>query len=481
MKNRMGPWLVVAALAALSLAGCGGGPSSEERIETRVAEEQTVAARLTAEAAPPTDTPQPSPTPIPPTPAGEAATLAPTPTSQPSPTPTPPPSATAPPTATNTPVPTPTPTAIVAVPLPVPGATNLVRSTDPNYEGLNLLLPGFSAEEVTDPMVFRGRIGMALSIFSVSSQSQQPGDGVQQVTFSVVDLETDETVFEREETSSLYCLFGGDTLSECLPRDFDQMDFRWPNGAPIYNGDYRVDIFIETDDDDGQWNPIIEIQGALPRPAETGEASFAGQWQTNIATLDLQQEGDQVSGTYWLYGDGQPHGLEGSVSGGVLEGFYESFGGGTVRFELSEDGQRFDGVWIAQGESATHHWCGVRGGSLPPGCGYSGDWESIGDYTPNYPPTLNLVQTGDRVQGTFLNGLLAQPGSLEGRLGTEGTGSQLTLVGRWSIGRSAGDFRWRMVDLNSDQFVGRSVTADGESHQWCGWRPGLSQPQPCYE
>jgi hypothetical protein len=76
---------------------------------------------------------------------------------------------------------------------------------------------------------------------------------------------------------------------------------------------------------------------------------------------------------------------------------------------------------------------------------------------------------------------LEQPGTIEGRLGTEGSGSQLTLVGRWAIGQSAGDFRWRMVDLNSDQFVGRSVTADGAAHQWCGWRTGFSRPEPCFE
>ena len=476
-------WTLLSILPVLIfLTACPSrNTSSEDRIATSVAEERAVAATLTSEAARAATNPEGEET-------AQAATATTTPTKVVvalSPTDTPTQIVAVPiPATAEAPTPTSTPTQIVAASLPVPGASNLVRSTDPTNDGLNILLPGFAPNEITSPMIFRDRIGIALSIYSVNASSQIAGAGVRQVAFTVRDLETDEIVYEQVESSSLYCLFGGNTIEECMPKTFAELNYQWPNGKPIYNGEYEVDMFIETDDDEGNWNPTIAIQGALDRSGQAG-GSFGGSWQTNAGTIDFQQSGNQVSGTYQTFGDSQRYTIDGTVTGTVtgtvLDGTYSGYGGGTIRFELSQDGQRFDGSWFSQSQGPANHWCGVRSGPLWDGCGYSGSWESIGDYQPDYQPTIQLVQTGARVRGTFLNGLQNDPGTIDGQVGTEGIGSQLTAVGRWTVGGAAGNFRWRLADLQSDQMTGRSVTADGQSHQWCSWRPGLHQPSPCFE
>lgn len=123
----------------------------------------------------------------------------------------------------------------------------------------------------------------------------------------------------------------------------------------------------------------------------------------------------------------------------------------------------------------------MRSGPLKAWCGFSGPWESIGDYVPDTPPVTEVIQTGDQIRGTFLNGVYAEIGQLEGRVGREGVGSQLVAIGRWSIAGYSGDFRWELLGSLSDQTAGYSVTSDGVLHQWCNWRPGLSMPQQCFD
>lgn len=254
--------------------GCFGRPSSEERIATRVAEDQAVAATLTAEVTPTpgssvgnaTDSTADTATIQEVAQAAEATstvTLTGTPTVTPTPTVTEAVAAAATSRAFRRPTATPTP--IVVVQLPVPGEPDLVRSTGADNNGINLLLPGFDADEVDYPMTFENRIGMALSIFAVDSLHQRPGSGIEQVTFKVTDSATYRVVYEKVESESLYCLFGGDTIQECMPRSFTQLNYEWPNGKPIYDGDYEVEILIETKDGSDTWNLEIVILGAQKR------------------------------------------------------------------------------------------------------------------------------------------------------------------------------------------------------------------------
>jgi hypothetical protein len=210
-------------------------------------------------------------------------------------------------------------------------------------------------------------------------------------------------------------------------------------------------------------------------------ADFSGQWQTNFAALDLSQEGDQVTGEYNWYGADFSIPLEGRVEGDRLSGIFGGENSQTFTFILSEDGQSFDGSW-SSGGATDRQWCGVRSGPLPDGCGFSGSWFTISDYDPATPPTAELVQTGDRVTGTFLNGNGGN-GTVEGALGASGSNSHYTLSGSYQgmnpDGPFSGDFSWTLVDFNGLQFRGFWSPREGETHPWCGWRAGGQPPDPC--
>ena len=86
------------------------------------------------------------------------------------------------------------------------------------------------------------------------------------------------------------------------------------------------------------------------------DAPWTGEWNTfwrgNAALLDLQQDGDRVTGTYGPH-DGR---VEGTVSGRTLRGTWSDEGaGGNVVFVLSEDGRTLTGKFD-NGE----YWNGVR-------------------------------------------------------------------------------------------------------------------------
>lgn len=395
-----------------------------------------------------------------------------------------------PPTPTNTavaanpptPIPTPTEAALANVPRAGGSDGNMVGNV---YTTADLFtgppdFPTFSTE-----MYFRIiACDLADDRCRPDGGGEPDGAGIREVGVTIRRADEDGNedgdspiLFQGTEESHAYCSFGGD--DPCPSIDV-RPGARWPGtGLPIESGAYSLSFAVNSNissENDGFWRIVFRIQ----QPGQT-TTGFSGTWLTNLGSVSLTQTGSAVSGTYQLYGDSTRYSLEGTAADQILTGTYTGFDGGTIRFELSPDGQSFDGSWFYQGQGVANHWCGVRSGALRPGCGFSGAWESIGDYTPNYPPTIELRQTGDQIEGTFLNGVAQEAGSITGRVGTEGVGSQLRAVGRWSVAGFAGDFRWQLLDANSVQFRGRSVTADGVSHQWCGWRSGLAQPDPCFE
>ncbi len=119
--------------------------------------------------------------------------------------------------------------------------------------------------------------------------------------------------------------------------------------------------------------------------------NIAGAWQTNFATLQLNQNGANVTGTYERYGYSEALSIQGTLDGNRLSGLYKGDPALLFEFDLNADGQSFDGSW-SDTSGNKYQWCGVRSGSLPNGCGFSGKWFSIGDYKVNYDPTIELVQ-----------------------------------------------------------------------------------------
>jgi hypothetical protein len=227
--------LGLVALLGLSVAACGGTGSSAEpdRIATRVAEEQAVAATLTAAAPPP-------PT--------EAAATAVPPTVAPSPTEPPEVEPTAteaqpPTTAVQDLTPSPTPVLVAVLPVDGGGADQLnIRNNNPVKDGRNVTLPGFAPDEVSEPMVFRDRMVFQVEV-SDRNVGTGDGEGINSVTFAVTD-DRGEPVHFQEENNAGYCVFGGGE-PDCNVLNFEESHFRWPGGDTLYPVLYSVSIDIQ--------------------------------------------------------------------------------------------------------------------------------------------------------------------------------------------------------------------------------------------
>jgi hypothetical protein len=260
-------------MVGLLLAACGGpspDASETDRVATRVAEELAVTMTLTAVAPPPTEVPTavpveptataavPTDTAVPPTAVStEAPQATPVPTNTPVPTETP---VSAP---TDTPPPEPTATPILIAILPVDGSdgNQNLHNDHAVKDGRNILLPGFSQAQVSEPMVFRDRAVFRVEVFDDAAGSRD-GDGIQNVTFTISD-ESGNPVHERTENQAGYCVFGGGE-PDCDVWVFAEHDYRWPGGAPIVNGTYSVEAVINPENGEGVswfWSFVVELPG----------------------------------------------------------------------------------------------------------------------------------------------------------------------------------------------------------------------------
>ena len=295
MNRQVARCSIVLGLCGLLLAACGRSapePTPDLQATVQAAVEATrdadnrvataVAATLTASA--PTADEAPAPTA---TPASVAAVPTATPTNPPAPpanTPTPTEtrlvieeSAPATPTQepTNTPPPTPTSTStstltqerLVIVESVVDGndGNDFLRGSSSSNQGRVVLLPGFGQAEVTRPMRFDGRIDLRVEVFD-TRVGLIDGAGIDHVTFRLVgDAGGGDVVYEKTESSAAFCLFGGDEPT-CGMLIFARTGNRWPNGAPIVDGDYvaQIDI-VARNGESTQWRWAFQIAGAQPR------------------------------------------------------------------------------------------------------------------------------------------------------------------------------------------------------------------------
>lgn len=224
------------------------------------------------------------------------------------------------------------------------------------------------------------------------------------------------------------------------------------------------------------------IPGEPPAVTPTGTAivvpgggsTFTGDWQTNFAYLSLTQSGNQVVGFYIRYSRTQPTTLSGSVNNGVFTGVNET--DTRFRLVLSPDGQRFTGTWTGR-DGRQYPWCGTRGSALPPGCGFSGSWQT--NHRSN--GWVELTQSGDWVSGRYYNGTVE--GDISGHFEFSGRTQEYSIVGTYEADIDSatdhGFIRFVLVDLGNDQFTGcwRNMVT-GVAGNWCGWHgsPG-SCPQ----
>lgn len=85
-----------------------------------------------------------------------------------------------------------------------------------------------------------------------SASTNNPGEGVEYVHFSVWDAGESTKFYERKEVNPLYCTFGGD--GPCNGWIFEDGAFRWYSGGdPVEPGEYVMVIIIQgtTPDDNG--------------------------------------------------------------------------------------------------------------------------------------------------------------------------------------------------------------------------------------
>jgi hypothetical protein len=315
-------------MVGLLLAACGGpspDASETDRVATRVAEELAVAMTLTAVAPPPTEVPvEPTATVVVPTDTAVPSTVVTTeqPTEAPAPTNTPAPA----PTDTPPPPPPPTATPILIAILPVDGSdgNQSLHNNRPVMDGRNILLPGFSQAQVTNPMVFRDRAVFRVEVFD-DNVGYKDGDGIKNVTFTITDP-GGNPVHERTENHAGYCVFGGGE-PDCNVWVFAEHDYRWPDGAQIVNGTYNVNAAINPEHGDGVdwiWSFIVELPGQSLAARINGISIQDGLYVVDFGTsgftpqlpgqhvhfffntVSPEQAGVPGSGPWILYGGASP-------------------------------------------------------------------------------------------------------------------------------------------------------------------------------
>jgi hypothetical protein len=216
--------------------------------------------------------------------------------------------------------------------------------------------------------------------------------------------------------------------------------------------------------------------------AETAatNTSLTGPWDFTFGTMTLTQRDSRIEGTYQWYG-----GMDtGQIQGIALEDLNQFQGlwlsnrspnsQGKLLWQLAVGWSSFSGSFES---SKTGQWCGVRSGQpLPAGCGFSGVWQLRFGDPPGVTGQATLVQTGQRVQGTYVDSQGHTGEILNGVITVESL-TEVKLTGTWRNDQGEQDtFEWRLDLTTGRTFQGRR---DPGNSEWCGWREGTSEPEQC--
>jgi hypothetical protein len=209
-----------------------------------------------------------------------------------------------------------------------------------------------------------------------------------------------------------------------------------------------------------QWRYVEAGSGPTPTTPPTNTTNgFQGTWKTNIASVTLNVNGNDVTGSFKEYADTNTYALKGTLSGNVLTGYYNNNPANVFKFQLTNGGQGFTGTW-----NNTEQWCGVRSGPLPTGCGWSGTWGT------NFS-TLTLTQDADKVTGSYRD----YNASLDVPVNASVNG----IYGRPFLDGTYGPLASNTLHLemygNGSSFGGSYRT----TYQWCGVRSGSALPEGC--
>jgi hypothetical protein len=91
-----------------------------------------------------------------------------------------------------------------------------------------------------------------------NGQELTADDGVKQISFEVrVGAETGDTLYETIESTSAYCIFGGN--DRCNDWPVDGNTYVWPSGIPVSDGTYFIEIVAIYKDTSIRWAADFEI------------------------------------------------------------------------------------------------------------------------------------------------------------------------------------------------------------------------------
>jgi hypothetical protein len=197
--------------------------------------------------------------------------------------------------------------------------------------------------------------------------------------------------------------------------------------------------------------------------------------------MSLTQRDMKVEGTYQWYGGADTGQIKGIIVDELdqFQGIWVSDRSpnnqSLIRWRLAADYNSFSGV--SEGGSTAEQWCGVRSGQpLPAGCGFSGVWQLRFGSPPGLTGQATLVQTGQTVQGTYLDSE-GHTGEIVNGVITVHSITEAKLTGVWRNDQGEQDtFEWRLDLSTGRTFQGRR---DPGNSEWCGWREGTSEPEQC--
>lgn len=194
----------------------------------------------------------------------------------------------------------------------------------------------------------------------------------------------------------------------------------------------------------------------------------------------LTQRASRVEGSYQWYGGVDTGQIQGIALADLhqFQGLWlsnrSSNSQGKLLWQLAADWTSFTGTFES---SKTGQWCGARSGQpLPAGCGFSGTWQLRFGSPPGVTGQATLVQTGQGVQGTYVDSQGHTGQIVDGVITVESL-TEVKLRGTWRNDQGEQDsFEWRLDLTTGRTFQGRR---DPGNSEWCGWREGTGEPEQC--
>ena len=177
--------------------------------------------------------------------------------------------------------------------------------------------------------------------------------------------------------------------------------FEFSNDLSSFKGYWGSGEAPPTSKWDGDRKGMVQPQPASTKQLSSQFITIGNSYDSDYGEIVFWQDGSFVEGAY-------PTGtIEGHISGSTLEGqWFESSGSGSIRFEFSANGDRFQGWWASSGGILENKWDGMLSSSFKSNGVIDSDYGRIeGFYTSSFGDIV-FVQKGNRIEGTYPTGTI---------------------------------------------------------------------------